>query len=178
MKRLTLVLAIGAIFSVAVGSASFADTNSDAKKAIQAINDRAMNLILKQDFKSLAKLCTPDCKFTQNGQTMSVDQMIGVMKAQMTQMKDMKMSSTVLTCSVKGGTATCTSHDKSYAAMVGPDKKLHKITSDGTSKSVFVKSGGIWLMKSNATISDKETMDGKPFDPSAMTGGGGGGRKQ
>jgi ketosteroid isomerase-like protein len=176
VKRTLWMLAIGVF--VAVGGTAVADANSDAKKAIQSINDQAMTLILKQDYKSLAKLCTPDCKFTQSGQTMSLDQMIAIMKPQMAQMKNVKMTSTVLTCSVNGKTATCTNHDKSSASIMGADKKTHKMTSDGTSRSVYVKSGNTWLMKSNSTIVSKDMVDGKPFNPGSMMGGGSGSTKK
>ena len=176
MKKTLLVAAMG--LSLALGGASYGDANADAKKAIQSATNQAMNLIIKQDYKSLAKLCTPDCTFTQFGQTMKLDQMVTMMKAQMTQMKDLKMSSTVTSCSVKGKTATCTTHDTSSATMIGADKKPHKITSDGTSKSVYVKSGGTWLMTSLKTVSEKDTMDGKPFNPASMAGNGAEGKKK
>src|SRR5438105_317809 len=127
VKKTLLAVAIG--FSITMGGASFGDTNADAKKAIQSVNNQAMNLIKKQDYKPLTKLCTPDCTFTQNGQTMTMDQMMTMMKAQMTQTKSLKMSSTIMTCSVTGKTATCTIHDKSSATMMGADKKPHKVTS-------------------------------------------------
>jgi ketosteroid isomerase-like protein len=166
LKKAILIAVMG--LSVALGGASRGDANADAKKAIQSITNQAMTLIIKQDYKSLAKLCTPDCTFTQFGQTMKMDQMVSMMKAQMTQMKDLKMSSTVTSCSVKGKTATCMTHDKSSATLIGADKKPHKMTSSGTSKTVYVKTGGTWLMTSMKTVSEKDTMDGKPFDPSTM----------
>ena len=62
MKRIVLILALGV--SVAIAAAGFADTNSDAKKQIQAVSDKAMILIQKQDFKALAKSMQQDGLYT------------------------------------------------------------------------------------------------------------------
>jgi hypothetical protein len=72
---------------------------------------------------------------------------------------------------VRGTTATCTSHDAMVATVLGRDKKWHKMKSDGLSKNAFKEIGGAWLMKSNATVSDKVTLDGKPYNPTVEAGG-------
>jgi hypothetical protein len=62
--------------------------------------------------------------------------------------------------------------------VIGADKKPHKLTSDGMSNSIYVKSGGTWLMTSLKTVSEKDTMDGKPSDSSSMVNVGSGDAKQ
>jgi ketosteroid isomerase-like protein len=171
MKSVTFILA--AIVLASVSRACFADANADAKKAIQAAANKAMQYIVKEDFDSLTKMCTADCTFTDSGQTMDVKQMVSMMKAEMAKCKDTKMASTILTCSVKGNIATCTTHDIMSTSEQGPDKKWHKFMTDGTSKDTFTKSGNIWLMKSSITVSEKMTMDGKPYDPKAAAAAGG-----
>ncbi len=163
MRSVAIILTASVL--VLTGRICVADVNSDAKKAIQVGMNKAMALIEKQDFAALTKMCTPDCKFVDGGQPMDVKQMTAMMKAQMAQLKNSKFSSTLLTCSVKGNIATCTSHDIMSATETGQDKKPHKIASEGTSSETFQKSGSTWLMKSNTTLTNKMTVDGKPFNP-------------
>ena len=139
MKSITIILVASVL--AASGRTCLADANSDAKKAIQAGVNKAMQLIMEGKFDALTKMCTPDCTFTENGKSTDLNQTLSMMKTEMAKCKDTKMASTLLTCSVKGGIATCTSHDITSTSEQSPDKKWHKIATDGTSKSTFVKSG-------------------------------------
>jgi hypothetical protein len=58
------------------------------------------------------------------------------------------------------------SHNLSGTTM-GQDKKLHKFEMGGVSKNDWRREGGVWKMSTFTWISEKMTMDGKPFDPSA-----------
>lgn len=171
MKCVSLILTAASL-AVTAG-ACLADASADAKRSIQASTDKAMQLIVKHQYEGLAKLCTPDCKFTEAGQTMGLKESLATLKAEMAVTKDVKMSSTVLTCKVNGDTAECTSRDVMSAKVKGPDKKWHTLNTDGTSRQTFVKKGGKWLMKSNASVTQKTLQDGKPFNPAEQRGTGG-----
>src|SRR2546423_10178373 len=96
---------------------------ADAKSEIQAQWNKAMKFMEAKNFDGAMSLCTKDCTFKEaNGQTMTVQQMMGQAKQEMAMIKSIKAKGTVDTCAVNkaGNEAHCTGHDVMDMVMTGP----------------------------------------------------------
>lgn len=169
MGRYALVFATMCLAAVGV-----ADLRSD----IIAIDKKVSAAIMRKDAKAfemtLKPICTKDFKYVENGQTMGFKQMVEGMRMGMKQMGKVTMAEAKLV-SLKemGSMATAMMSHNMKAEMMGPDKKMHKMGFSGMSTHTFKKVGGHWMMSMMKWGKQSMTMDGKPFDPSKMGGGGG-----
>jgi hypothetical protein len=159
VKRLTLVLALLAVLTAA---------HADGLRAqIEASNKIITTAMKKKDFATLAKEMkagsTADFKYTENGQTQNLDQMLQGMKGGLSMMNKLTVcTSKLITLKQKGNTATGTSQHTMVGTVKGNDKKTHTMSFTGIAEDTYVKEGGKWKMASMTWKSQKQTLDGKP----------------
>ncbi|MBI1333643.1 MAG: hypothetical protein JST12_10410 [Armatimonadetes bacterium] len=167
MKTLTMAIAV-------LGVVSMASADS-LKNQIAEMNKKVGKTIVKQDYKGFEKIVkagvTKDFKYIEGGQTMNLDQMLAMVKQSFSpQMKVSKADSKILSFSQKAKSATATVKHTMVGKMMGPDKKWHSMTQEGTSTDTYTMVGKEWKMSSMSWGEMKMTMDGKPFDPSKAGG--------
>ena len=132
--------------------------NSQAKKYEAAM--------LKKDLKQFKKLLdtytTKDFKYTENGQTMSKQQMFEMMSTSVKGFQKVtKFKSRILTAQVQGDKATATVSNLMEGTMIGPDKKKHTMSFGGNTVESFVKQGKTWKMSSMEWKTSEMKQDGK-----------------
>jgi hypothetical protein len=164
MRLASLVLS-----TFVVSSLSYADS---LKSTATRLGTQASVALKNKDIKGftaiLRKNTTPDFKYVEANNSMTLDQMLGVMKGQFAAMKTVKSASSKLLRCVEHGKTGITATTHSITAMItGPDRKLHLLVASGDSKDTWVKVGGAWKMSVMLWGKQKMTMDGKPFNPSA-----------
>ena len=163
---------------LAMLAATVCVANADSLKAtVQAMNKKVNAAMLKLDVKAFVAATKPygtkDFKYTENGRTMTYDEMVAMMKSGLGSLKKMNsVTSEIKKVEEKGGKGTVWTVHKSAGMMMGPDKKTHKMTMDGESMSTYVKEGKAWKIATMTWTKSDMKMDGKPFDPSKMMGGG------
>lgn len=160
MKVLT-VLTIAALAAGAV---------ADLKSSTKSIYDNVSKAFMKKDVGAFEKatrgFMTKDFKCTENGKTMSYDQMVADMKVTFAQFTKVTSAKTAMVSAKEtGNKANSVSTHAISATMVGPDKKSHKLVMIGTTNDTWVKTGKDWKMSSMKWVKQTMTMDGKPFDP-------------
>ncbi len=163
----TVIAAVGALV-VPVVRPALGDAASD-RKQIEAGYKQVLKLINQRNVNALMKMCTPDCTFAMHGQTFTAQQAAAQMKQMMSMLKTVKASGGIDSCTVKGNTAVCITHQTLDGVMVGADKKPHKLHDAAKYKDTLVRSGKSWLLKHEDTLSEKGTLDGKPM-PEEMPG--------
>ena len=166
MKLLTVTLA--AVSLVAISSA-------DLKSEVTAMNNKITAAMMKGDMKTLESVMksgvTADFKYVEAGKTMSFDQMWTTMKASMSSMKCTMAKATMSGLKEKGKMGTGMENHHMMGTMMGPDKKSHKMSFDGTSTNTYMMVGKSWKMSKMVWGKSKMMMDGKPMDMSKMGGG-------
>jgi len=106
---------------------------------------------------------TSDFKYTENGKTMTYDEMLAEMKQSFGMMVKMESAdSKTLSLSQHGDEATARTQHRMVSIVNGPDKKTHKMVYSGVSKDGYRKEDGQWKLASMEWVSEKMTMDGKP----------------
>lgn len=167
MRRLfASALALSAL--VAGPMAARADDKSD----IAALYPKLSTMFMKKDFDGIMKTGAPDFKMKQGGQTLDG-------KATMAMMKQQMGPATIKACSMKptsikiaGNKAVVLSDGSTTMVMKGPDGKTHTMSDIGKSRDTLIKTKAGWKFQLIESLSEKMTMDGKPFNPTAMMGGG------
>ncbi len=163
-RRMILPLAVAALF-FAVAPAS-ADTKSD----IQKLYNKLAIAFKNGDMKLLMSTAAPGFKMKEHGQTMNAEQarahLEGMFKSGF---KINQCTMKVQSFKLKGNIATVKALSHTDGLMPGGPggKKMHMV-SDGVSRDILVKTPQGWKFKFAETVSDKTTMDGRPFDPSMM----------
>ena len=164
MKWNGFALALAAV-ALAVPALSRADTKSD----IQKVYDKLSSSMLKGDLKGIMSTATPDFVMKEKTRTLTAKQALAEMEMMFKsglKIKAAKMK--VKSVTLKGNTAIVNSTGYTEAAMKMQDGKMHQMVQHSTSRDVLVKTPQGWKFKVAEMISDKSTMDGKPFDPSMM----------
>ena len=159
-----------------VGLASLGQAQS-LKSEIQKMNKPIKNAMMKKDINQFSKVVkggvTSDFKYSEDGRSMTFDQMLAGMKQGFAMYSKITKADTKLVkVSEKGmmGTAVET-HTMEGMAMMPNDKKPHKIVFVGTSNETYKKINGKWKMASMAMKTTKMTMDGKAMTPPPMGNG-------
>lgn len=164
MKRVLMPLAAAALFFTVAPAA--ADTKSD----IQKLYNKLCTAFKNGDMKLLMSTAAPGFKMKQQGQTMNAEQARAHMEAMFKSgVKINRCTMKVESIKLKGNTATVKALSHTDALMPGPPggKKM-RMVSDGVSRDILVKTPQGWKFKFAETVSEKMTMDGRPFDPSMM----------
>ena len=148
---------------------------SDLRSEIEAMNKVVQSAFLKRDIgafeKAVKSRVTKDFKYSEEGKSMSFDQMVALMKQSFAMSsKVTKADSKIMSLKEKGNSGTCTTSHDMVMVMVDEKKKTHTMGFAGTSTETFVKEKGKWLMSSMTWGEQKMTMDGKPY-PAAPAAG-------
>src|SRR5688572_17601366 len=164
MNRVLTPLAAAALFFTV--SPATADTKSD----IQKVYNKLCAAMKKGDMKTLMASGTSDFKMKEMGVTKNAEEVRKEMQGMFASgFKINKCVMTVKSVKLKGNTATVKTVSHTDALMPGGPggKKMHMV-GDGVSRDILVKTRQGWKFKFAETLSNKMTMDGKPFDPSMM----------
>lgn len=168
MKKLLIVsIASACAFAMAF------DATSDFKKYMAEMKPKVEKAFATKDIKFFEENTTSDFTETMNGKKTTKKESMKGLKDFFAMCKSIKTSMKVMSCSVKGSSATATisSH---LVAVMNPMQKGGKpmtIVMDSTEKQIFEKTGTSWKLKALEQVKVKGTLDGKPFDPSQMGGG-------
>jgi ketosteroid isomerase-like protein len=156
---------------------AFASAQAQSLRAsITTTNTQVANAMKKKDFAALNKAIkgtvTPNFVYVENGQKQNVDQMLANMKMGIGMMKKVTVAQAkVLSLKEKGNTGVAKAQHTIGGLIPGPDGKTQTMVVTGTVEETYVKQGGKWKMSKMHWLSQKMTMNGKPFDPAAMGGG-------
>ena len=143
---------------------------ADVKSEIQAVTNKFLKAYKTRDLKAIEKMCTPDFKYkVLNGQVMNLKQSLDMMKAEFSMMPEpAAMTMKVDKVRSRGNIAVAETSGSFKGKMPGPDGKMHVMAGTGKSRQTYVKTAGGWKTKMVEEVSQKMTMDGRPFDPSKM----------
>ncbi len=162
------VVVLGSLMAMAATSA----LAQQAPKDIQAFYTKIEKAFNAEDVKTIMACGTKDFKFKQkNGPATDAKATGEMLKAQFDAPGKMKTTMKIESCKVTGNTATVVGTMNMAGKMPGPDGKPHEMTGWSKTKDSLVKEGGQWKIKLIDTLEEKMTMDGKPFNPAAMSGG-------
>lgn len=169
MKR-SIFLALVAVVSICTASAQ------NLKSQIMKMNAQVARALQHKDMATFEKITraavTSDFKHTEMGHSQDYDTMLSEVKQSMAMIKKFTaVSATTKDVVVHGDKGTSTTVHRMDGVMDGPDKKTHKLVMSGTTKDVYRKEGGKWKLAEMNWVSQKMTLDGKPFNPQAMGGG-------
>lgn len=162
----------GSVIALSVLFSGLVAARADDKSDIAGLYPKLAALVMKKDVDGVLKMGTPDFKMKQNGQTMDAKALRTVLKQQMG-------AATIKSCSMKptsikvsGNKAVVLSDGSTVMVMKTPDGKSHTMASTEKSKDTLIKTKAGWKFQMVEALSEKDTMDGKPFNPAAMGAGG------
>jgi len=171
-----IAFAFAAILAVSVTGVARADD----KKEIEAGYKKLENAIISRSVDGVMSVGTPDFSMKMGGMVMSAQQVKSQMKMNFDMMKTApKFTMTIRTMDIKKNSAEVLSTGIMSAdivdtpGMFGKKGSKHKLTDEQTSKDTWVKTGNSWKMKVTETVSEKMTLDGKPYNPAGAPPGGG-----
>jgi ketosteroid isomerase-like protein len=158
--RNTVRIAMACLACLALSGAARADDKSD----IQALLHKTEQAMTAKDVKGVMATATKDFSYTSHGKTLTGDEVAAKMQQQFQSIPGSpKFKYTIVSCEVKGKGATVVMNDDMVLQMASKDNKPHLIASASQSKLALVKTGKAWLIKSETILSNKLTVDGKPF---------------
>ncbi len=141
-----------------------ADATSDARRALQTLYDKTNAAAARKDANGVLAYMTPD--FVATG-VKGEKRTVADLRAQLTQIFPLLQSwrggSRIQQVTLKGGAATVVVKENVRMVLVNPQTKQKAVLdSMGTSRDVWVKSGGGWRMKQSRNLSSKALLNGKP----------------
>jgi ketosteroid isomerase-like protein len=158
-------MALG-IAALAAGTPTAFAADKATEKALKAEYVKYMNAVKAKDMATLDSMMAPDFKMQMGKQTWNRKQSMDMMKQQLAMTKSFdKWDYTFGPVTRKGNMATGIVHEHTATTVMGQDKKLHKMTDTGASKSTFRRMGREWKVVNVVSMGGKMTMDGKPYDP-------------
>ena len=145
---------------------------ADDKQDIAALYAKLDKAVVAKDLKTIMATGAPGFTYTEAGHTMSGDQVSAQMQQQFQATTGTpKSKTTVTSVVVKGTTAVVGSIGVTELQMVLPDGKPHKLSSTSKTSDTLTKTAKGWLFQKINILSNKMTLDGKPFDPSKPPAG-------
>lgn len=150
------------------------------KHKIARVNKEVAAAIKRKDLAAFERIVrantTSDFQYSENGQKMGFDQMLGEMKQSFGMMKRVIVAKAVSShIAVHGDMATSSTSHHIVATMAGPDHKTHRMDMAGVSADTYKKEGGAWKLASMTWGAQTMKMDGKKINPQQMMQGGAGG---
>ncbi|MGV3618984.1 MAG: nuclear transport factor 2 family protein [Fimbriimonas sp.] len=148
---------------------SGAQAQADPKKQLQAIYTELDGYLVKKQVDKAERLMTqyghPDFVYIRaDGRRQTYKECMAEMKASMGPATKMLKSRTrIVKAATKGSTVLVDTNGEWAMNMPGPDGKAHTFAGVTKTKDTWVKTPGGWKMKEVKTLSEKMTMDGKPF---------------
>lgn len=171
MKNFIAPVLVVALVSAAVAGGS-------AKSQIEADNIKVAKFMKAQDVAGFKKFMstrvTKNFKYTEGTNSMNFQQMCDNMKEGLTMMsKITSVTNRILSIKETGKTAKARVLHSMVGVQKGADKKTHTMGFSGESDETYVLEGATWKMASMTwdMTKQKMTMDGKPMNMGAPTGG-------
>lgn len=144
-----------------------------SKSDWQNMYNQAETLFAKKNAEGVMKYMAPDFTMTMMGKTQTRDEALASLKQWFSMMKTLHASMQVVKVVHKGNTDIVTDKFRMTGTMMMGPKKTGKYVDTGTETCTWTKMGNHWMMQKMVSVGEKMTMDGKPFDPNKMGGGGG-----
>ena len=157
------------VFAVcALGFASYAAAFSDAKKIAEEQCRMFEKALLAKDVDYFHRVAAPGFTSTESGRTSDLEQsMTGIKQMFAMVTKITSAHSTVKSASLSGNKLTALVDNTMTALMKSPKGKMVTLADHSTDREVWIKTSGGWKVKSVNTLTDKMTVNGKPFGPGA-----------
>ena len=151
-----------AISLLTLSATAYADVSAEAKKLISDNYKKMCSAINKKDVDGVAKFMTADYKDVAKRRTVNLE-------GWKTEMKEgMKILSNVMT-GIKtkefksSGKDVIVTMDMTVTAdIAAPDGSKHKLSTKADTKDTWTLKDGKWKCKVSETLSEKQTVDGKP----------------
>jgi hypothetical protein len=142
-----------------------ADAAADARKAIVAAYAKQSAAIPKGDFKSFEDTHTPDFyEVDKSGRKQELKRIVQAMSGIMSFVKNLKRSVSIQSVTVKGANATVAATEKVDAQIPNPQtNKTSNMHAERTISDTWISKNGKWLRKESKTLTEKQSMDGKPM---------------
>jgi hypothetical protein len=162
MKAISISVALLGLVAVSTAESLRDHLNMMSKRTTAAIKRKDM-----KGFASCMMMCTTkDFKYSENGQTMTLNQMLDGMKMGVGSFTKLtKVKSNVMTVQEQGDKANVTMNHLMSGYVLGPDKKRYTLSYGGNSVDTFVKVGKSWKQTSMEWKNSTMLFNGKPFDP-------------
>ena len=155
--------ALALVFCLVTSAALTA--RADDKKDIAALYQKLEKAMIAKDVKGIMATGAPGFSYTENGRTMTGDAISAQMQQQFTMITGTpKAKFTIVSCDIKGKTATVISTSTSEMQIPGQDGKPQVLKSTGKSSDLLVKTDKGWLMKTIKVLSSSMTLNGKPIN--------------
>jgi len=143
-----------------------ADPTRDACSAIQAIYNRQARASAKKDPRVVTSTYTPDfVSIETNGTRTDASESRASIDKLFTLLHTIKIGQTVEFLTLKGNEALV--HAKSHVEATMLDartRKQHRIVGNSVSLETWVRKSHGWLLKRAKTLSEQNTLDGKPLN--------------
>ena len=151
------------------GNTTASSVESPLKNALQEIYNRCVIATKKRDESVLAVLRAQDFTFRDaKGKTYSRGDVEANERQTLTNAVSIdKVSSQVNEVKTSGGKTSATLHHYFAETVTDAQNKPHKIAMNTTTQEVWTSTANIWKLQSVKVVSQQETLDGKPYDPSA-----------
>ena len=139
------------------------------KNTLQGIYNRCVAATKKRDESVLAVLRAQDFTYRDaKGKTYARGDIEAAERQTLANAVSIdKVSSQVTDVKADGGKTTATLHHYFAETANDPQNKPHKMTLNVTSQEVWTATANVWKLQSVKVLTQQETMDGKPYDPSA-----------
>ncbi len=155
---------LGIVFVVLTVSAS-AISFADVRHELAANYEKETWALQHKNVDVIAKLLAPDFTSSQIGGTsMNRETFLQTFRAQVGQLEKVTRTHSIKSLSTSGGLATLTV-DGATTATIVVQGKPHVIDVKQTSKDVWIKHGGGWLLKSSVVLKRDLKMDGRSMNP-------------
>lgn len=144
--------------------AAHAETPASAKKAIQAVYNKADASVGKRDMAGLESTSTPDYAVVlKNGKKLTLDQLRPQMQQMFQRTIKMSAKTVIEKVSLKGKEAEVTAKTHNEVFILNPQtQKPSQYVIDSTVQDIWVKSAKGWLKKQTKSLSQTAKIDGKP----------------
>jgi ketosteroid isomerase-like protein len=162
-----MVMKMRKIISLLLVSVVAATVLAGDRDEIRGLYSKLQTAIKNKDLKTIRWAATKDMKWKDtSGQVRSIDQVLEQIKQQFAMTKKVT-GCNFMADSVKlmGDKAVAMASFKIMADVIGQDKKSHKLVNWGKSKDSFRRTKDGWRCYMVERLSDKTTLDGKPWPP-------------
>jgi len=158
-------------FALALAMSLAVSASADLRSQIESMNRTIEHAMVRKDIKAFNKVMrnwvTPDFRYVEMGRSMSYDDMVKQMGGGFAMTERVKSAdSKILKIDMKGSHALVRSqHDMVSLLHGGPKEKAHVMRYHGISGDTYVRMNGKWKLAKMEWLTEKMTLDGRPFDP-------------
>ncbi len=151
------------------GNANTGTTENPLKNTLQGIYNRCVAATKKRDESVLAVLRAQDFTYRDaKGKVYGRGDIEATERLTLANAVSIdKVTSQVTDVKADGGKTTATLHHYFAETANDPQNKPHKMALNVTSQEVWTSAANVWKLQSVKVLTQQETIDGKPYDPSA-----------